>query len=103
MNDYLLPDLAKCQRFARPFLEAARAAGPLPLPGGPEWCQLDDNDPRKLAALLRSGLARVAEDAELPATLARQLADEDREAVRRLRQASHDLATALTWARKVAR
>lgn len=101
--NYTAPDLAACQAFARPFLDQARALGDIPWPGSREWLHLPDDDPRKLAALLRSGLARVAEDVELPQTLAADLAERDREAVRRLRQASHDLSAALEWAREVSR
>jgi hypothetical protein len=34
--------------WVQPYLDAAR---PLPMAGSPEWCQLDDTDPRKVAAL----------------------------------------------------
>ncbi|HYQ36849.1 MAG TPA: DUF2742 domain-containing protein [Mycobacterium sp.] len=36
------------QPYLQPYLDAA---GPLPMVGTPEWCALDDADPRKVAAL----------------------------------------------------
>jgi hypothetical protein len=35
--------------WVQPYVDAA---GPLPMVGSPAWCALEDNDPRKLAALL---------------------------------------------------
>jgi hypothetical protein len=34
--------------WVRPYLDDA---GPLPMAGSPQWCDLDDTDPRKVAAL----------------------------------------------------
>jgi hypothetical protein len=34
--------------WVQPYLEAA---GPLPMVGSPGWCELDDTDPAKVAAL----------------------------------------------------
>jgi hypothetical protein len=34
--------------FVQPYLDAA---GPLPMVGTPEWCDLDDTDPCKVAAV----------------------------------------------------
>jgi hypothetical protein len=34
--------------WVQPHLDAA---GPLPMVGSPEWCDLDDADPRRVAAL----------------------------------------------------
>lgn len=96
---YEPPDLRACQEHARPWLEAARAVGDTPRPGTGEWLALDAGDPRKHWAILRAGLARIAEDAELPRALAQQLREADREAASRLRQASHDLSAALSLAK----
>jgi hypothetical protein len=35
--------------WVQPYLDAA---GPVPTAGTPQWCGLDDTDPRKLVALL---------------------------------------------------
>jgi hypothetical protein len=43
------------QPYLEPYLDDAGAlpiAGALPMAGSPDWCALEDTDPRKLAALL---------------------------------------------------
>ncbi|MGV0735270.1 DUF2742 domain-containing protein [Mycobacterium syngnathidarum] len=66
-------------------------AGPLPTAGTPQWCELADNDPRKLLALAASGEHWV---------LHTELAQEKRA------EASRDIAAAGGWsalAKRIAR
>lgn len=56
--------------------------GPYPPAGTPAWCALDDDDPRKIAAVLDAGQHHV---------LRTETAQEE------LAQASHDVAAAADW------
>lgn len=90
-------DADAVREFVLPKLRTARQLGEIPELGDPQWVGLDDRDPRKWASLLRVGLIWMEEREALAATLAEDLAERDREAVARLRQASHDLSRALNW------
>jgi hypothetical protein len=67
------------QPYLQPYLDAA---GPLPMVGTPAWCDLDDTDPRKLAALL---------DAAQHWALRVETCQEQ------LAEASHDISAAADW------
>lgn len=65
--------------------------------GSPAWVALPDDDPRKLAALMRAGLCWITETALLPRTLADELAAADIDVRARLKAMSVDVAGAMNW------
>ena len=87
------------RQWADPVLSAARRLGPTPIAGSPAWQQLADTDPRKLASVLRAGLAWVS-DATPTAIAHRLRADldaQDRAVADRLKAASSELAVTYPW------
>ncbi|GAA1981349.1 hypothetical protein GCM10009799_03050 [Nocardiopsis rhodophaea] len=58
--------------WARVLIERGRQAGPLPLFGSAQWCQLADDDPRKAASAIRAALAWLREGDDLAFALARE-------------------------------
>lgn len=49
--------------WAGPVLDLATQAGPLPLAGDPQWCELPPTDARKFAAVIRAALCWLDDDA----------------------------------------
>lgn len=91
------PDITKVKAWALPLLAIANRNGPIPDFGGPAWSALPDTDSRKLAALIRPALARLAEStpAAIAAELRRELDDIDTVFLRRLRMASWDVSAGM--------
>ncbi len=76
-------------------------AGPVPAPGTPAWCALDDHDPRKTVAVIRAALAWV-EERTPEATAARlraELDHDDQVRAQLVKEMAHDLSGAADWSR----
>ncbi|WP_433782430.1 DUF2742 domain-containing protein [Actinomycetospora sp. CA-101289] len=63
--------LARVHAIVAPHM----TGGPLPAAFTPAWLELDDDDPRRHTALVRSAFARWAEDADLGAPVPRVLVE----------------------------
>ncbi|MET9199052.1 DUF2742 domain-containing protein [Gordonia sp. NPDC003585] len=93
-------DIVAVTRFAA---ELQLGLDYIPTVGSAQWCALADDDPAKLASMVRAGAAWAIETAMLPALLAQQLAAEDALACQRLREMSHDLSAGHDWAAEARR
>src|ERR1041384_2418657 len=93
---------AAVREWSRPLLVAATRHGPIPPLGSAAWSALPDRDPRKLAALIPTALARLDESTPtaIAAQLRQELDESDRLTVARLRQMSHDLSAAIADANR---
>ncbi|WP_330272283.1 DUF2742 domain-containing protein [Lentzea sp. NBC_00516] len=65
---------AWCEPMLRPAWDAMRPGDSMPLAGSPKWEALNDDDPRKLAAVLHAALAHL--DESTPHAIAARFAHE---------------------------
>lgn len=93
------PDVSAVATWAERVHADAAMGGPIPKLGTAAWCALPNSDPRKLAAALGPALARLWENtpAAVALRLRRELRDVDRAVLARVRDASHDVASAQDW------
>ncbi|OBC08613.1 MULTISPECIES: hypothetical protein [unclassified Gordonia (in: high G+C Gram-positive bacteria)] len=84
----------------RSFIVRAGLLVPSPQFATPGWLDLDPADPRWRSSIARAALAWAYETHTLAETLADQLRADDKLARQRLREMSHDLSAATSWASK---
>lgn len=82
-------------------IQHAHRLGAIPFAGSPDWCALDDADPRKTAAVVRAALAWLYEST--PAVINDRLRAEldtiDRCHADRMNDVAHDISGAADWSR----
>lgn len=86
-------DIVAVTRWARTHLDVDN----IPTFGSPDWCQLPDEHPARLASAVRAAVAWATETAMLPALLAQQLAADDALVCQRLKDMAGDLSAATDW------
>lgn len=85
------------RKSVQPLLDEANKIGQIPMPGSPAWCELADEDPRKLAALLYA--ASWWCDQHTPEALAERAEFNEWDERRSLREASWAISRATEWGR----
>lgn len=92
------------RNWADGVLDRAHHTGPIPTAGSAAWCQLDNEDPRKLAAVVRAALARLYEGTReaITARLTAELDLLDRVHAERATAVAQDVAGAADWHRVAA-
>ena len=90
--EYHPPDLEAVRTWMRPVIAAAaETGGHTPPFGSTEWTELDDADPRKLAAALQAGLSEALTEARIPAEMQREIEIERDEYQRAVAQANESV------------
>ncbi|MEV6714842.1 DUF2742 domain-containing protein [Lentzea sp. NPDC051208] len=99
-----LRDPAVVRAWCAPLLSQAwaamRAGDSMPMAGSTRWEALNDDDPRKLAAVLHAALAHLEESTPrfIAARLAHELAAEHRDEVATQKETAADLSAAMSSA-----
>lgn len=73
---HITPHGTYTRQWCRELIARGEAAGPLPLFGSPEWCQLPGGDPRKIASLVRAALNWYREGEDLAFRVAQEAYDQ---------------------------
>lgn len=94
-----LPELAAVRAWAAPILDTHSGT---PTLGSSAWCELDDDDPLRVVAAVRAGVAWVVETWSLPERLAADLRAADLDVVARVRSAGLDVADGTEWSEQSA-
>lgn len=92
--EYRPPDLEAVRAWMSPVLEAAaETKADIPPLGSAEWADLQDADPRKLAAALKAGFSEVLAEARIPAEMRREVdvaRDQYERAIAQANEAVHE-------------
>ncbi|MDX8056076.1 DUF2742 domain-containing protein [Lentzea sp. BCCO 10_0798] len=89
-----------CEPMLRPAWAAMRPGDSMPLAGSTRWQALNDDDPRKLAAVLHAALAHLDESTPhaIAARFARELAAQHQEEQALLKETAASLSAAMSTA-----